>query len=391
MVDITPPSHAGAGSMGRAWAALALLATCLLLNGTCTAPAPLQRPPLPQVRRRQASPPAPLDSVIPPGDVCLLYRTGQVAYQLLTLTPACTCYKLCAASLQCLFRKHCPASLARAACAAASPLRDSAANRCPAPPPPRLPPPPPVPPLPPGLQLLQGSGGPRSNPFDPLARFSSKEQALAVLGDCFNGAAGAAAAAGGGGVQAAALANLPAAAMQKLWTAWKQRYNKRYKTGQAEAAAFGTFKSNVQRTASSLQDISKPNWCRFNRFMAGLVRGPILPPPAFAILGPPPNVSLSQLVWDWRLLGKVTPAKQQGETCNACWAFSAVAAVESAVLLATRTAYGLNAADFSEQEILDCVHGPTDQTGFESQGCAGGDLAEPFVFASRGARQPAHS
>lgn len=36
---------------------------------------------------------------------------------------------------------------------------------------------------------------------------------------------------------------------------------------------------------------------------------------------------------DWRSFGKVTPVKDQGYTCGCCWAFSSVAAMESALAM----------------------------------------------------------
>lgn len=52
--------------------------------------------------------------------------------------------------------------------------------------------------------------------------------------------------------------------------------------------------------------------------------------------------------WDWRQHGAVTPAREQG-TCESCWAFSAVGAVEGANAIATGKLVTL-----SEQQVLDC-------------------------------------
>ncbi|EFN54088.1 hypothetical protein CHLNCDRAFT_25277, partial [Chlorella variabilis] len=42
----------------------------------------------------------------------------------------------------------------------------------------------------------------------------------------------------------------------------------------------------------------------------------------------------SQRAVDWRARGRVSWAKDQGD-CNACWAYAALGAVESALLIAT--------------------------------------------------------
>ena len=52
---------------------------------------------------------------------------------------------------------------------------------------------------------------------------------------------------------------------------------------------------------------------------------------------------------DWRKKGRVvTNIKDQG-VCGSCWAFAAVAALESA-----RAINGEDLDDFSEQQLLDC-------------------------------------
>ncbi len=52
--------------------------------------------------------------------------------------------------------------------------------------------------------------------------------------------------------------------------------------------------------------------------------------------------------WDWRELDGVTPVKDQGQ-CGTCWDFSAVGAVESAVLI-----YEGDLHDLSEQQVIAC-------------------------------------
>ncbi|KAF0716793.1 Aste57867_2666 [Aphanomyces stellatus] len=67
--------------------------------------------------------------------------------------------------------------------------------------------------------------------------------------------------------------------------------------------------------------------------------------------------------WDWREHNVVTPVKNQGQ-CGSCWAFSAVAAMESTYALATG-----KLESFSEQELVDCVDGGADD-------CTHGGLIE---------------
>ena len=63
---------------------------------------------------------------------------------------------------------------------------------------------------------------------------------------------------------------------------------------------------------------------------------------------PPPMLLNTLEYFDWRALGGVTPAKNQGQ-CGSCWAFAATGAFESAVLIADGILW-----DLSEQQVLSC-------------------------------------
>ncbi len=56
---------------------------------------------------------------------------------------------------------------------------------------------------------------------------------------------------------------------------------------------------------------------------------------------------------DWRAEGKVTPVKDQGDTCDSSWAFSATGVLEGWNAITTGKLESL-----SEQELLDCVRLP---------------------------------
>lgn len=83
---------------------------------------------------------------------------------------------------------------------------------------------------------------------------------------------------------------------------------------------------------------------------------------------------------DWRKRGAVTSIKDQGQ-CGACWAFSAVAAIESINQIKSGKLVSL-----SEQELIDC-----DVDG-EDQGCEGGlmDTAFDFIVQNRGINSEAN-
>ncbi|KAL4436061.1 hypothetical protein ABPG77_005509 [Micractinium sp. CCAP 211/92] len=91
-----------------------------------------------------------------------------------------------------------------------------------------------------------------------------------------------------------------------------------------------------------------------------------------------PRTSLSGTGASW---ARSPPPKDQGE-CEGCWAFAGVAAIESKILIDTSAnASAKPLLDLSEQQLLDCAGF---DAGFDSQGCDGGYLYDPFIYASRG-------
>ncbi|KAG3132848.1 hypothetical protein PI124_g20004 [Phytophthora idaei] len=80
----------------------------------------------------------------------------------------------------------------------------------------------------------------------------------------------------------------------------------------------------------------------------------------------PENVEDLPATWDWREHNTVTPVKNQGQ-CGSCWAFSAVAAMESAYALSTGTL-----ESFSEQELVDCTLNGIDTCNH------GGEMSEGY-------------
>jgi C1A family cysteine protease len=70
---------------------------------------------------------------------------------------------------------------------------------------------------------------------------------------------------------------------------------------------------------------------------------------------------------DWTATNKVTGVKNQAN-CGSCWAFSAVASIESALLINGRSAL------LSEQQLVDCSR------SYGNQGCNGGWMDSAFQY-----------
>lgn len=73
--------------------------------------------------------------------------------------------------------------------------------------------------------------------------------------------------------------------------------------------------------------------------------------------------------WDWRSKGAVTPVRNQGDQCDASWAFAATGAIEGIGQIKTGKLHEL-----SEQQLIDCSRVE------HNDGCNGGSAIEAFKY-----------
>ena len=83
---------------------------------------------------------------------------------------------------------------------------------------------------------------------------------------------------------------------------------------------------------------------------------------------------------NWSSYGYVSPVQNQG-ACGACYAFSAVDVVESA--LAIRFNMRTNLITLSKQQILDCTNymvRDSDNLNYFNYGCSGGSIFSSLLY-----------
>jgi C1A family cysteine protease len=121
----------------------------------------------------------------------------------------------------------------------------------------------------------------------------------------------------------------------------------------AGKTSIGSLSYDERRTMMGLRPMSEAEWSSIPRVELAV------------------SAALPQ-AFDWRGLGGVSPAKNQG-SCGSCWAFATIGQLESFALI-----YDERLLDLSEQAIMAC--------NGADQGCNGGFLSTAYdVFLSYGA------
>ncbi|XP_019378962.1 PREDICTED: cathepsin W isoform X2 [Gavialis gangeticus] len=143
------------------------------------------------------------------------------------------------------------------------------------------------------------------------------------------------------------------AKLTQLFQDFMSRFNRTYNSPEEQRRRLLIFRQNLA-TARALekagQGMARFGMTRFSDLTEEEFRAQLLSPmpghaPRPSALAPskpaPPSC-------DWRKAGAVTPAKDQGQ-CGSCWAFAAVANIESLWFIRHQELYNL-----SVQQVLDC-------------------------------------
>ena len=162
------------------------------------------------------------------------------------------------------------------------------------------------------------------------------------------------------------------------WSKWKSQYNKSYETLDEEHARYNNWllsfkrvhqdkpKASFELGLNAFSDWTHEEFTSRLGLRPYLTKDPLPVNICEKIQYRPEDPRLSEI--DWRSKGMVTSVKNQGQ-CGSCWAFSAVATIESAWAIQAGSLYNI-----SEQELVDCSR---PEGNF---GCEGGLMDDAFNY-----------
>lgn len=161
---------------------------------------------------------------------------------------------------------------------------------------------------------------------------------------------------------------------------WKNRYGKEYSSLEDEIDRFTIWSDASEKVVDhnnngypwtmSMNEFSDLTSNEFRSEKNGLIYSRWSHPIFLTRIDPsalPPSV-------DWRKKNVVNPVKNQAQ-CGSCWAFSAVAALETQHALKTG-----NLTSFSEQDLVDCVKNVQTASGDCCYGCEGGLMNAAYQY-----------
>lgn len=163
--------------------------------------------------------------------------------------------------------------------------------------------------------------------------------------------------------------------VESLFHSWKTSHGKTYASAIEDEMRRAVFESNARMVAThnsrndasftmELNKFADLTWAEFKKWYLAA------PQNCSATHTSTTNAQYGDVPEekDWRLIGAVTPVKNQGK-CGSCWTFSTTGALESHNILK----HGKTAL-LSEQNLLDCAQ------AFDNHGCNGGLPSHAFEY-----------
>jgi len=174
-------------------------------------------------------------------------------------------------------------------------------------------------------------------------------------------------------IAAMLLLNIKPAHQQSEFQQWKAQHGKTYDSAIEESYRERVFRQNLAQIEAHNSDVTQTYQKGVNQFADMTQEEFVAQHLTLKVNRKYENIELVDLRHplgdiDWNATGSVTDVKNQGQ-CGSCWAFAAVAAMESALIIKQKGAVNL-----AEQQLVDC------SGAYGNYGCNGGWMDSAFQY-----------